>query len=184
MSTEYSENSSLRRVRTIADYQFGRGVGIWLFPEDCTYIFSTTGRIRQILFGGVRLATVRASDGRLTLGIEGAKRLRTILPAPGYRVVIRDDVAEFVAQGKNAFAKHVVAADPAIRAGDDVLVVAGNDRLIACGSAVVSGTEMLAFNYGVAVRVRQGSEKNASGKYQSTPDEGDDEEARHAGRAD
>ncbi len=184
MSTGYSENSSLRRVQTIADFQFGRGVGIWLFPEDCTYIFSTTGRIRQILFGGVRLATVRASDGRLTLGIEGAKRLRTILPAPGYRVVIRDDVAEFVAQGKNAFAKHVVAADPAIRAGDDVLVVAGNDRLIACGSAVVSGTEMLAFNYGVAVRVRQGSEKNASGKYQSTPDEGDDEEARHAGRAD
>jgi conserved protein with predicted RNA binding PUA domain len=184
VSTGYSENSSLRRVQTIADYQFGRGVGIWLFPEDCTYIFSTTGRIRQILFGGVRLATVRASDGRLTLGIEGAKRLRTILPAPGYRVVIRDDVAEFVAQGKNAFAKHVVAADPAIRAGDDVLVVAGNDRLIACGSAVVSGTEMLAFNYGVAVRVRQGSEKNASGKYQSTPDEGDDEEARHAGRAD
>ncbi len=107
-----------------------------------------------------------------------------MLPAPGYRVVIRDDVAEFVAQGKNAFAKHVVAADPAIRAGDDVLVVAGNDRLIACGAAVVSGTEMLAFNYGVAVRVRQGSEKNASGKYQSTPDEGDDEEARHAGRAD
>ena len=184
MSTGYSENSSLRRVQTIADYQFGRGVGIGLFPEDCTYIFSITGRIRQILFGGVRLATVRASDGRLTLGIEGAKRLRTILPAPGYRVVIRDDVAEFVAQGKNAFAKHVVAADPAIRAGDDVLVVAGNDRLIACGSAVVSGTEMLAFNYGVAVRVRQGSEKNASGKYQSTPDEGDDEEARHAGRAD
>jgi uncharacterized protein with predicted RNA binding PUA domain len=171
-------------VQTIADYQFGGGAGIGLFPEDCTFIFSTTGRIRQILFGGVRLATVRASDGRLTLGIEGAKRIRSLLPAPGYRVVIRDDVAEFVAQGKNAFAKHVVAADPQIRAGDDVLVVAGDDRLIACGAAVVSGTEMLAFNYGVAVRVRQGSEKDASGKYQSTPDEGDDEEARHAGRAD
>jgi uncharacterized protein with predicted RNA binding PUA domain len=159
-------------------------VGIGLFPEECTFIFSTTGRIRQILFGGVRLATVRASDGRLTLGIEGAKHLRTLIPAPGYRVVIRDDVAEFIAQGKNAFAKHIVTADPVIRAGDDVLVVAGEDRLIACGAAVVSGTEMLAFNYGVAVKVRQGSEKDASGKYQSTPDEGDDEEARHAGRAD
>ncbi len=171
-------------MQTIADYQFGRGVGIGLFPENCTFILSTTGRIRQILFGGVRLATVRAADGRLTLGIEGAKRLMALLPAPGYRVVIRDDVAEFVARGKNAFAKHVVAADPEIRAGDDVLVVAGDDRLIACGAAVVSGTEMLAFNYGVAVKVRQGSEKDASGKYQSTPDEGDDEEARHAGRAD
>jgi uncharacterized protein with predicted RNA binding PUA domain len=134
--------------------------------------------------GGVRLATVRAADGRLTLSIEGAKRLQVLLPSPGYRIVIRDDVAEFVAQGKNAFAKHVVAADPEIRAGDDVLVVTSDDHLVACGAAVISGTEMLAFNYGVAVRVRQGSEKDASGKYQSTPDEGDDEEARHAGRAD
>ncbi len=184
MSTGYSENSSLRRVQVIADYQFGAGVGPGLFPEGCTFILSTTGRIRQVLFEGTRLATIRASDGRLTLGIEGAKRLQAVLPAPDYRVVIRDDVAEFVAKGKNAFAKHVIAADPAIRAGDDVLVVAGDDRLIACGGAVVSGTEMLAFNYGVGVRVRQGSEKDASGKYQPPPDEGDDEEARHECRAD
>ena len=184
MSTKYSENSLLRRVQTIADYQFGSLVGTGLFPEGCTFILSTTGRIRQILYEGVRLATVRASDGRLTLGIEGAKRLQVVLPIPGYRVVIREDVAEFVAMGKNAFAKHVIAADPEIRAGDDVLVVAGNDRLIACGGAQVSGTEMLAFNYGVAVKVRQGTDKDASGKYQPAPDEGDDEEARHAGRAD
>jgi uncharacterized protein with predicted RNA binding PUA domain len=110
--------------------------------------------------------------------------LKAVIPAPGYRVVIREDVAEFVAQGKNAFAKHVLAADPDIRTGDDVLVVAEHDRLIACGSALVSGSEMLAFNYGVAVKVRQGSEKDASGKYQSTADESDDEEARHEGRAD
>jgi uncharacterized protein with predicted RNA binding PUA domain len=184
VSTKYSENSSLARVQTIADYQFGHLCGVGLFPEGCTFILSTTGRIRQILYEGVRLATVRAFDGRLTLGIEGAKRLQALIPAPGYRVIIRDDVAEFVAQGKNAFAKHVIAADPDIRAGDDVLVVAANDRLIACGAAQVSGTEMLAFNYGVAVKVRQGSEKDATGKYQPAPDEGDDEEARHAGRAD
>jgi uncharacterized protein with predicted RNA binding PUA domain len=184
VSTGYSENSSLRRVQTIADFQFGCGVGTGLFPEGCEFILSTTGRIRQIGFAGTRLATIRASDGRLTLGIEGAKRVQAALPAPGYRVIIREDVAEFVAKGKNAFAKHVIAADPKIRAGDDVLVVAADDRLIACGAAVVSGPEMLAFNYGVAVRVRQGSEKDASGKYQPAPDEGDDEEARHECRAD
>jgi uncharacterized protein with predicted RNA binding PUA domain len=127
---------------------------------------------------------VRASDGRLTLGIKGAARLKQYLPPPSYRVVIRDDVTMFVAQGKNAFAKHVIAADPQIRAGDEVLVVAGDDHLVACGAAVISGPEMLAFNYGVAVRVRQGSENDDSGKCEPTPDEGDDEEARHAGRAD
>lgn len=184
MLTGYSENSSLRRVQVIADYQFGAGIGPGLFPEGCTFILSTTGRIRQVLFEGTRLATVRASDGRLTLAIEGAKRLQAVLPVPAYRVVVREDVSEFVAKGKNTFAKHVVAADPTIRAGDDVLVVREGDRLIACGAAAVSGAEMLAFNYGVAVRVRQGSEKDASGKYQPAPDEGDDEEARHECRAD
>jgi uncharacterized protein with predicted RNA binding PUA domain len=184
VSTGYSENSLLRRVQVIADFQFGGNVGPSLFPEGCTFIHSTTGRVRQVLWQGTRLATVRASDGRLTLGIEGARRLMAALPAPGYRVTIRDDVAEFVAKGKNAFAKHITAADPQIRAGDDVLVVAGDDRLVACGAAAVSGPEMLAFNYGVAVKVRQGSEKDASGKHQSAPDEGDDEEARHECRAD
>ena len=184
MSTGYSENSSLRRAQVIADYQFGALAGTSLFPEGCEFILSTTGRVRQILFNGIRLGTIRASDGRLTLGIEGARRLQAAIPAPGYRVVLKDDVAEFVAQGKNAFTKHVVAADPQIRAGDEVLVVASGDRLLACGAALLSGAEMLAFNYGAAVRVRQGSEKHASGKHQPAPDEGDDEEARHAGRAD
>jgi uncharacterized protein with predicted RNA binding PUA domain len=147
----------VRRVQTIADYQFGGLAGTALFPDGCEFILSTTGRIRQILFEGKRLATVRAQDGRLTLGIEGARRLHAILPAPGYRVVIRDDVAEFMAQGKNTFAKHVVSADPRIRAGDEVLVVSGDDRLVACGTAMLSGEEMLAFNYGGAVKVRQGS---------------------------
>jgi len=158
VSTDYSENRLVRRVQTIADYQFGGLAGTALFPDGCEFILSTTGRIRQIIFEGKRLATVRARDGRLTLGIEGARRLHAILAAPDYRVVISDDVAEFVAQGKNTFAKHVVSADPQIRAGDEVLVVTADNRLVACGTAMLSGEEMLAFNYGGAVKVREGSE--------------------------
>ena len=157
MSPSYLENSSLRRARTIAEYQFGYGTGAGLFPDECTFIFSRTGRIRQVLLDKKRLATVRAEDGRLTLGIEGGLRLKSVLPPPAYRVVIDPEVTEFIRQGKNAFAKHVVAADPSIRADDEVLVVSGDDVLLATGSAVLSGDEMLAFNYGVAVKVRQGS---------------------------
>jgi len=144
-------------VQTIADYQFGGLCGTWLFPEGCEFLLSSTGRIRQVLFDKKRLATVRAQDGRLTLGIEGARRLQACLPPPGYRVTVSGEVAGFIAAGKNVFAKHVVAADPAIRCGDEVLVVAGGDRLLACGTAILSGAEMLAFNYGGAVKVRQGS---------------------------
>jgi uncharacterized protein with predicted RNA binding PUA domain len=144
------------QVRVIADFQFGQGAGSALFPEGCDFILSRTGRIRQITLKGKRLATVRAADGRLTLGIEGAQRLLAGLPAPAYRVVMNDDVAEFVGQGKNAFARHVTGADPSIRAGDEVIVVSSGDNLLATGEAILSGKEMLVFKYGVAVKVRQG----------------------------
>ena len=143
-------------MQVIADYQFGKGVGAELFPDSCEFTFSTTGRIRQVLLAGTRLATVRAEDGRLTLSIECAERLQKALPPPSYRVEVNAEVAEFVAAGKNAFAKHVVSADPGIRSGDEVLVISGDDTLLATGTAMLAGAEMLAFNYGVAVKVRQG----------------------------
>jgi uncharacterized protein with predicted RNA binding PUA domain len=162
MSTESSQSSALRRVRTIADYQFGKGAGSGLFPDDCTFTRSTTGRIRQIHQGGVRLATLRAQDGRLTLSIDGARRLHRTLTFPAYRVTIQSDVAEFPRKGKNVFARHVIAADREIRSGDEVLVISGEDDLLATGAAVVSGDEMLHFKYGVAVKVRQGVESSCS----------------------
>jgi uncharacterized protein with predicted RNA binding PUA domain len=152
----YSNINALRRVRTIADYQFGAGAGESLFPDECEFRLSRTGRIRYVLFGGTRLATIRAGDGRLTLSYEGAQRLKSALHASAYRVVIDESVVEFVEKGKNAMAKHVTSADPEIRAGDEVLVVTPADDLVATGSAVLSGEEMLAFNYGVAVNVRKG----------------------------
>jgi len=109
-----------------------------------------------VRLGNERLVTVRAQDGRLTLGIAGAARLAAVLAPPAYRVAVREDVAAFIADGKNAMAKHVVVADEGIRAGDEVLVVTGDDMLLATGAALLSGREILAFNYGVAVKVRQG----------------------------
>ncbi|MDI6898809.1 MAG: pseudouridine synthase [Methanolinea sp.] len=185
-STSSSESSSLARVRVIADYQFGRGAGRGLFPDGCTFVYSRTGRVRQVLdpVSGQRLATVRASDGRLTLGIAGARRLMEVIPPPAYRVGILPDVADFARDGKNVFCRHVVSADPEIRAGDEVMVVTGDDALCATGTAVLSGAEMLVFNYGVAVKVRQGAKTHDAGKYQPEKDEADDETAGDAGRAD
>jgi conserved protein with predicted RNA binding PUA domain len=149
-------------VRVIADYQFGRDAGQILFPDSCEFTYSTTGRVRQVLLSGSRLATVRAEDGRLTLSFSGALRLMQAIPPPGYRVVILDDVGEFIAAGKNTFAKHVISADPVIRAGDEVLVVSQKGDLLATGSAQLSGPEMLVFNYGVAVKIRQGRSSECS----------------------
>jgi len=158
MSTEDSASSMLRRVRGIADFQFGKGAGAAVFPDGCTFQLSNTGRIRQVRFGNDRLATVRAQDGRLTLGIAAARRLHAFLPRLRYRVVVQDDVAEFIAKGKNAFAKHVVDADPEIRADDEVMVLSEQGTLLGTGAAMLSGGEMRDFKYGVAVQVRKGSD--------------------------
>ena len=153
-----SQQSHLKRVRTIADYQFGRGAGEVLFPDNVEFQFSSTKRIRQILLDNNRIATVRAKDGMLTLSIEGARKLHEFLKYPTQRVVVNSDAEPFVAKGKTAFARHVVAVDTDIRAGVEVLVVGENDNLLATGKAMLSAIEMMAFKKGIAVDVRNGIE--------------------------
>ena len=154
------EDKMLRTVRVIADYQFGKGAGRVLFPDSCKFVLSpTTGRIRQIKDKGIRIATLKADSGWFTLSIEGARRLHEAFEYPKLRVVVLRDVAEFIAEGKSVFAKHVVDVDPSIRANDEVIVVDEDDKLLATGRAILSAKEMLEFNRGVAVSVRQGIRK-------------------------
>ncbi len=150
-------SSHLKRIRTIADYQFGRGTGEALFPDSVEFQFSTTGRVRSILLDNNRLATIRAQDGILTLSITGAVKLHEFIKSPGQRVVVNREAAPFVAKGKNAFARHVVAVDPDIRAGQEVLVVDESDVLLATGKAMLCAHEMLAFKKGMAVSIRSGT---------------------------
>ncbi|MGB3944728.1 MAG: PUA domain-containing protein [Methanothrix sp.] len=149
----------LKRARMIADLQFGRGCGRALFGEDTTFMLSNTGRLRHLYRDGERTATVRARDGLLTLSGSGAKLLYDFLPPPGQRVVVQSDVAPYVARGGTAFAKHVVSVDPDIRAGEEVLVVDEDGRLIATGRAVLSPEEMMELRRGPAVIVRSGQEE-------------------------
>lgn len=146
--------ADLRRVRVMADYQFGPGAGEALFPDRVTFLLSNTGRVRQILDGGVRIATVRARDGRLTLSMEGGRRLHAALHPPRCRVVVSAEAAPFVAEGGNAFAKHILRCDPEIRALDEVVVVDPEDRPLAVGQARLGSAEMGLLKRGVAVEVR------------------------------
>ena len=149
----------LKRVRILADYQFGKDIGNQLFPESCRFITSRRGGVRQVMLDGRRLATLRAHDGRLTLGLAGAKRLCQIVNPPGCRVTIQDDVCPYIAIGKSVFAKHVIHAALEIQAGDEVLVVSGDGTLQGVGSAMISGNEMLLSDCGVAVSVRKGKDQ-------------------------
>jgi predicted RNA-binding protein (TIGR00451 family) len=149
----------LRKARIIADFQFGKGTGEILFPDTVDFVLSKTRRISQIKENEKRIATLRSFDGLLTLSIEGAQRLHRFLNYPGLRVVMNEESSEFIRRGGTAFCKHVLDADPAIRAYDEVIVVDEKDRLLATGKAMLAGEEIKSFKHGVAVKVRYGIEK-------------------------
>lgn len=148
----------LQQLRTVADYQFGRGAGAALFPqrEDLRIDRTSSGRPSQVHAGAGRLVTY-AVDGRFTLGAEGGRRLLAALEPPAYRVVVGDESEPFVRDGKNAFAKFVREADPGIRPGDEVAVVDETDALLAVGRAELSADGMADFETGMAVKVRSGN---------------------------
>ncbi len=150
------DGERLARVRMIADYQFGKGIGKVLFPEGATFQLSRTKRVRQVFHSGKRIATARAKDGFFTLSIEGASVIHRLLPEKKLRVVISEEAAPFVEKGKTAFIKHVVEIDPELRAGEEVLVTDEADRLLATGQLLLSPAEILALDSGAAVDVRVG----------------------------
>lgn len=172
--------TGIPQLRTVADYQFGAGAGEALFPpgEEPTVRRSTTGRPQQVLAESGRIVSYGV-DGRFTLGIEGGRRLEQAFAAPQCRVALGVESVPFVSEGRNAFSKFVRTVDPAIRPGDEVLVVLDADvntgadvdvgaadpaaplavdpgDLLAVGRAELSAAAMTDFETGMAVKVRQG----------------------------
>jgi predicted RNA-binding protein (TIGR00451 family) len=147
----------VQQIRTVADFQLGKGVGKALFPDDVQIVLSRrTGRIRHVYWNGKLLATLRPTDGLFSLTVEGAKRLLERVKPRRLWVKVQEDVEPFVAQGKSVFAKHVVDADEEIKPQEEVIVIGEGNRVLAVGKAVLTGREMKAFKHGVAVKVRRG----------------------------
>ena len=146
----------IRRIRTIAAFQFGRG-GEKLFSGTIRIVRSPhTHKIRHIYRNGELIATLRAKDGFLALTIDGGEEMRRIFRPPKLRVKVIRGVEEFIRVGGNVFAKHVTDVDPEIRPEEEVLVVDWRDRLLAVGRSFFNAEEMLSFRVGVAVKVRHG----------------------------
>lgn len=146
----------IKKIRAIADYQLGRGVGAMLFPDDVEITFSKrTGRIRHVYHRDELLATLRPTDGLFSLTVNGARRTLQTKP-PRLWVKVQDDVGDFISEGRSVFAKHVVDCDEEIRPEEEVVAIDGQGDVLAVGRAVLTGREMKAFRKGVAVRIRCG----------------------------
>ncbi|MBR2558032.1 MAG: DUF5591 domain-containing protein, partial [Methanobrevibacter sp.] len=150
----------VKKVKAIADYQFGVGAGDALFSGNINIEKSKkTGKIRHIYDGKVLIVNMRASDSYLILSKEGAKRLHNKMPYPSNRVVVNKDSEPFALDGKSVFCKFVVDCDDDIRSKDEVLIVNEEDKLLAYGKALLGACEIKQFQTGQAIKTRKGMKK-------------------------
>jgi 7-cyano-7-deazaguanine tRNA-ribosyltransferase len=144
-----------RRISSVADMQFGSGASDALFTGKLHLVKSKrTGKIRNIFCDSAHVVSMRAEDGMFTLKIHGGHRLHTKMKYPLLRVIVDDDAAPFIKEGKSLFAKFVVDCDPNLRPYDECLLVDQQDVLVGVGRTLLTRQEMLSFRYGVAVKTR------------------------------
>ncbi|WP_319580548.1 archaeosine synthase subunit alpha [uncultured Methanospirillum sp.] len=124
-------------LRGMVSMQFGYDLRIPGLEVKGSYPELIVKKGRQQIF------SLEPTTGMLRPTFDGWGMIET-----GYRVYIDD----FVPQG-DILAPGVVEADPAIREGDEILVVGEN--AMATGRAVMSADEMIRSHRGVAVRVRK-----------------------------
>ena len=154
------KKDDVKKIKAIADYQFGVGAGEALFTGNINIEKSKkTGKIRHIYDGKVLIVNMRASDSYLVLSKEGAKRLHNAMPYPQNRVVVNKDSEPFALDGKSVFSKFVVECDENIRARDEVLIVNEEDKLLAYGKSLLSAVEINNFQSGQAIKTRKGMKK-------------------------
>ena len=154
------EKDDVKKVKAIADYQFGWGAGEALFKGNIKIEKSKkTGKIRHIYDGKTLIVNMRASDSYLVLSKEGARRLHKACPHPLNRVVVNKDSEPFALDGKSVFSKFVVECDENIRARDEVLIVNEEDKLLAYGKSLLSAVEINNFQTGQAIKTRKGFKK-------------------------
>ncbi|MGC9209754.1 MAG: PUA domain-containing protein [Acidilobus sp.] len=141
----------LLALEAMLSYQFGREAAKALTSIPLE-VELRRGKIRYVYErgSGDRLLTLRPNDFMFTISLRAGEIIRSAVPSPRLRVVVRDDY-----RGGDVKGLDVIFADPQIRAGDEVLVVSKNDELLAVGKARAPGTLMGALTDQDVVRVRE-----------------------------
>lgn len=139
----------------MADYQFGRGVGVRLFPEGTVVKLSKrTGRPRYVLLEDALLATVRSGDGMLALTVHGGVRLSEAVEWPRFRMAVKGEFVGKVVKFRAVRAGWVSLVDEMLLPNDEVLVYGPNGRLIGVGRASVSGGVISTLAWGTVAKIR------------------------------
>ena len=149
-------------MRRHVDAIFGVGVSGAL-PADMKFEFSRkTGRIKNFGIDGKLVATLR-TDGGLALSVAGAQFL--VKESRQFRencIMPSEEAVPFVSEGRSLFCRHVGWCGANVRAGSDVAVIDGGDRVIAVGIAILGADLIGRYSRGIAVKIREGIKSRAA----------------------
>ena len=153
------QNWNLERVKTILDYQFGKGNGKILTDGETELVVSRkTKRLRNLLLDGEHVASLSHRRGMFILQKKGAELIHRASKSPQFRVIVDSETAEFNRKGKSVFCNFIEDIDPRLICMDECIVVTPNDDLIAFGKLIIAPKELVLGQQGMAVRVRSGIE--------------------------
>ncbi len=153
----------LRQAKAVSDYQFGKDITNLLFKDiDNIRIERSraTQKIRYIFLKDNLLLTLRPNNGFFTLSIHSGHIIITNFGPPKLRVIVLNEISEFLKKGRNVFCKHVIDIDENLRPLDEVIVVNLDDELLAIGRLKLPTMYVKSFSSGIAVKVRKGVYKS------------------------
>jgi uncharacterized protein with predicted RNA binding PUA domain len=148
-----------RQIKAISDYQFGKEITDILFDDLNQITFErspNTNKIRYVYYNNRLLLVLRPTNGFFTLSFFSANRIREKTRIPKLRVIVLNDISEFIMKGRNVFCKHVVDIDENLRPLDEVIVVNQDDELLGIGKLKVPVSYVKSFTNGIAVKIRKG----------------------------
>jgi predicted RNA-binding protein (TIGR00451 family) len=155
----------LRKVKAIADYQFGIDITDVLF-EDIDNIriekSKNTNKIRYLYLKNDLMLTLKPTNSLFTLSLFSAKKIIKKTKPPRLRTIILNEVADFIKKGRNVFCKHVIEIDKNLRTSDEVIVVDQNDDLLGIGRLKIPAPYITTFKKGIAINIRKGINRSKS----------------------
>jgi uncharacterized protein with predicted RNA binding PUA domain len=153
----------LRQAKAISDFQFGKEMTNLLFKDIDNVLIKRsrrTQKIRYIFLENNLLLTLRPNNGLFTISIHSARIIIKHFTPPKLRVIVLNEISEFIKKGRNVFCKHVIDVDENLRPLDEVIVVNQDDELLAIGRLKLPVAYVKSFSRGIAVDVRKGVYKS------------------------
>ncbi len=153
----------IRKITRTIDAQYGEGVGKHVIPSDKMVVINKVPSLDsmfEVVIDGYIIGRLRfeieVQDYRFLLTLEGGRRIGEVSKEKW--VSIDDGVFKFLKDGANLLMPGVLGCDSGIALGDDVWVIDTDGKVVAVGTARMSGEEMAHTEKGHAVKIREVSE--------------------------